>query len=172
MGENGGFSRYCLLEIEKDEKDTFRLRKDFKKMCQAAPGPRCYYDTSKVLRTRQGKIDATRVKLTAASSSLEKAMQKSDFSAYSRHKQTVEKLSLHLKDLITTRRYDRRDAYGTKTGAKKLALRIKNAPTDIEAEQLRKLAVQAEALRFSREHALAMKKAGYVPAIRWKKVAA
>jgi hypothetical protein len=140
-------------------------------MCQAAPGPRCFNDTSKVLRTRTSKITVTREKLAGANAALESAMRDSNFASYARCRKNVSDLDSKLSELITIRRYDRRDAYGTKTGSKKLAQRIQNASTDVEAEALRRLAVQAEALRFSREHALAKKRAGYVPVIRFAKAA-
>jgi hypothetical protein len=171
MEESGGkwgILPIVLVRNQKDEKTYFRPRKDYKIMCQAAPGPRCYNDTSKVLRTRSNKIASLDAKLVDANKALAAAMSSSmNFTAYGRASKSVKDLTAKRDALVTERRHDRRDAYGTKTGAKKLAQRIKNASTETEAESLRKLGVQAEALRFSREHALSRKREGYVPAIRF-----
>jgi len=140
-------------------------------MCQAAPGPRCYADTSKVLRTRAQKLEVKKTKLAAAIALQNKAASSKDFTGYARQLKAVEALTKDVKELETIRRYDRRDAYGTKTGAARLDAKIKNASDNKEYDYFRNLKIQAEALRFSRTHALERKQSGYVPAIRLSRAA-
>jgi len=126
-------------------------------MCQKN-GARCYNDSSKKL----GKIQA---KLTSAKSELA-AAQKSDFRAYSKHRNTVASLEKKVEGLATSLRHTQRDVDSTRTGRKLLAEQIYNAKTP---EQLRELDVRrrtAEGIRFSREHAGELIESGYQPAIR------
>jgi len=141
-------------------------------MCQAQPGPRCYPDTRNKLDRAQIKINGLKDDLKSLRSQQSRAAKKNDLAGFGRLKKKIETTSKKVKALEDEYRWDERDLYGTKTGAAQLQELMRNAKSDAEYERLRLLGVQAEGQRFMREHALSVKKSGYVPAIRLAQKAA
>ena len=136
-------------------------------MCQAQPGPRCYNDSNKKLVKLNAKLTKAEGELADAQKQLAAAARKSDFNAYSKLRKTVSVLEEKAETLRTTCRHTQRDVDSTLTGRKAIESAIQTAASKQELDQLDIRRRTAEALRFNREHALALQERAYVPAIRF-----
>ena len=136
-------------------------------MCQALPGPRCFNDSSKKLTKQHEKLNKAEGDLQAAQKQLAVVARKQDITAYSKIRKTVTVLEDKVNTMRVECRHTQRDVDSTLTGRKALETSTLSAGTKAELDELDIRRRTAEALRFNREHALALKERGYVPAIRF-----
>lgn len=122
-------------------------------MCQAAPGPRCWADTSKAhkkLQTRlekaQSDLDAVRKKMNAAASA-------GSYGDFEKLRNEEESMVVKVNNLRTAFVHNQRDMDGTKTGLRMLEEQISTADSDIERKGLEDRLKQAAAMRVLRDHA-------------------
>jgi len=136
-------------------------------MCQALPGPRCFNDSSKKLTKQNAKLNKAESELSGAQNKLAAAARKSDFNGYAKLRKEVSVKESRVNELRTHCRHTQRDVDSTLTGRKEIEQAMNTATTKREIKELDIRRRTAEALRFNREHALALKERGYVPAIRF-----
>lgn len=136
-------------------------------MCQASPGPRCFNDSNKRMAKLNAKLEKTQADLDVARKGLDDAAKASNFNAYSKAKKQVTLLEKKVEQVSTDIRHTQRDIDSTLTGRKAIEKAMASASTKSELNALDIRRRTAEALRFNREHALALKENGQVPAIRF-----
>lgn len=135
-------------------------------MCQAKPGPRCYADSSKRLKTLAARVETAEGKRDAAVSKMKDASRARDLVAFSKARREKERAEKALKPLRDELRHTQRDVDSTKTGRRELDDQILEASSKDELKTLENRKAAAELLYAWRENALQIKQEGYQPVIR------
>lgn len=137
-------------------------------MCQAKPGPRCYADSSKRLKTLSARVSKAEQKLDAARTAMTEAGRREDFAAYAKAKKAAETAEKAVAPLRAELRHTQRDVDSTKTGRRHLDEKIQSATSKTELTALENRKAAGEILYAWRENALSHAQDGYQPVIRLK----
>lgn len=133
-------------------------------MCQAAPGPRCYADSSRKIHSLESRYNNAQKALKQAETDLNKA---STYKDYEKTRLRVGEAKTVVKEIETKLRHAQRDLDSTKTGARLLEEARKNATSTRELAVLENRRKAAEAKLFARKTALELKLAGRPPMIKF-----
>lgn len=136
-------------------------------MCQASPGPRCFNDSNKRMVKLQSKLSNYETELNSARKELIRVAKTQDFTGFSKIRGKVNVLEGKVNKYQTEIRHTQRDIDSTLSGRKVLEEAMKQARTKSELDALEVRRRTSDALRFNREHALDLKKSGFVPPIRF-----
>lgn len=141
-------------------------------MCQPAPGPRCFKDSSSKMVSLSKKAETIRARNEQVEADLRAANKAGNVKEVRRLSHLLADGNTKLKQVETTIVHTQRDVDGTRTGRKNLEAEIAATRSPEVAAQLEQRLRAADALRFMRTNAASRVSDGVPPLIRLVKVAA
>lgn len=135
-------------------------------MCQPAPGPRCWKDTSARHAKLEARLSKAETEFSASNEALSDATEKMDYTKYEKARTRNNTLNEKVRNLRAEVSLNRRDMDGTRTGQKKLEEAIAETTSPIERKVLQQRMRTGAALAESRKRALELKRSNHVPLFR------